>query len=157
MNWFSRHLNWTTGIFGHLLVFVLVLLYFAPSGAWGRFLIDMLTGRIAIFRTPEYAFYHEVFTATYFMLALVLYLGVNIWYLRIKRLSYEYLWWLSPPLILLGTSSIFKILDIANVGNLILPTYVQWALFIIFILLQPLWFALAAFMLLRLKNNDERA
>jgi hypothetical protein len=155
MNWFEKHLNWTTGIFGHVFVFIIISLYLAPSFALGRWLVGTVTQNIADFRTPEYPFYYKIFTLIYFILLLILYFGINAWYLSVKGQSYRYLLWLLLPFVLISpvlASSEFGVdLDTHLTG--VLYQIFHWASIIITTLAQPIWFGLVAFMLLRLKNH----
>jgi hypothetical protein len=147
MNWFEKHLNWTFGIFGHLLVFFLVLICIAPGEVWGVVLIEHLTNSVAPFRTANYLLFHSIFTMIYFLLTFALYLGVNIWYLRMKRQSYKYLWWLALPSIPLLAYS-------TGIYNQIQSPIIGWAVVVIAFIMQPVWFGLVAVVMLRLKNNN---
>jgi hypothetical protein len=151
MNWFERHPNWTTGIFGYFLVFILCLLYLAPIGAVAWDFVNRLTSYYADFRSPEWGYYHDVFTYIYFGLVFLLYLGMNIWYLRVKGLSYKYLGWLGliliPACMLLSyeplnMESLFHSADIKMIFGM--------ALYLMF----PVSCILSAIMMLPLKNNN---
>jgi hypothetical protein len=154
MNWFERHPNWTAGIFGHLLVFILSLLYWAPIGALApQNLINIWADRLAPFRTPEFAFYHSVFSATYFVLVFSLYLGMNIWYIRMKRLSYKYLGWLGLILI---PSCLVLIFHLVKIDTLFHSTNIILAVGLTIYFMFPVAFILSAIMMLRLKSKNLR-
>ena len=150
MNWFERHPNWTVGIFGHFLVLILCLLYYAPIGTHAPSCIDNLTRHYASFRSPEWGFYHDVFTYTYFVLVFSLYLGMNIWYLRVKRLSYRYLGWLGLILI---PSCILLLYRPFNMDSLFHSWQTQMIFSTALYLMFPISFILSAIMMLRLKGK----
>jgi hypothetical protein len=151
MNWFERHPNWTAGIFGHFLVLIFCLLYWAPSGALARNFVDHLTGHYADFRSPEWGYYHCVFSNTYFVLVFSLYLGMNIWYLRVKRLSYKYLGWLG---LILVPSFITLLFKIPNIDSLFHSGQTKTVFWIALLLMYPISLILSAVMMLRLKGKD---
>src|SRR4030042_48130 len=140
MNWFERHPNWTLGIFGYFLVLILYLLYWAPIGTHAPSCIDNLTRYYADFRSPEWGYYHDVFSNTYFGLVLSLYLGMNIWYLRVKGLSYKYLGWLGLILI---PSCIFLLYRITNMDSLFHSGQTATVFVIALILMFPISFILS--------------
>jgi hypothetical protein len=156
MNWFERHPNWITGIFGYFLVLILCLLYLAPSGALARNFINNLTISLADFRLEpeEWNFYHRVFTYTYFVPVFSLYLGMNIWYLRVKGLSYKYLGWLGLILIPACISLLYRPL---NMDSLFHSGQTQLIFATALALIFPVSFILSAIMMLRLKNNNVRS
>jgi hypothetical protein len=151
MSWFERHLNWTNGIFGHLLVFIIFLIYALPSGAWGRFLIEDVAGYFGPLRSNHYIFYIYLFTALYFLLALIPYLGVNIWYIRMKRQSYKNLCWLGLILIPLF---ILWVLEIFKISSLIFSTSIRFTIGMTLYAMIPMALIVSAIMMLRLKNNN---
>jgi hypothetical protein len=154
MNWFERHPNWTTGIFGYFLVFILCLLYLAPNVALARYFVDRLTGYYADFRSPEWGYYHDILTYSYFVLVFSLYLGMNIWYLRVKGLSYKYLGWLGLILIPACISLLYRPLNMDSLFH-------SWQTQLIFgtalALMFPVSFILSAIMMLRLKGKNMRS
>ncbi len=150
VNWFERHPNWTSGIFGHLLVFILFLLYVIPYGAWGRHLVNNLANQVATFRTPEFAFYYSLFAVIYFLLILALYLGMNIWYLRVKKLSFKYLGWLG---LILVPSCISLLYQITNIDSLFPTPQIKFVFLITLDLMFPIAIILSAIVMLRLKGK----
>ena len=156
MNWFVRHVNWTAGIFGHLLIFFLVFIYISPwhEYAWGRQFSQSIVGSMANFRTAEYGFYFNIFTFIYFFIVLILYLEINFWYLYVKRQSYKNLLWLLLPFLPLLIYFVVNITGLNGKVDLpnILDKIISFSIFIVYVL-EPVWFGLVAFMLLRLKNN----
>jgi hypothetical protein len=154
MNWFERHPNWTVGIFGYFLVLILCLLYIAPIGALAWDFINRLTRYYADFRSPEWGYYHRVFSNTYFVLVLSLYLGMNIWYLRVKGLSYKYLGWLGLILVPLCILLLFKIPSIDSLFHSGQTKTVFW---IALLLMFPISLILSAIMMLRLKGKDKQS
>jgi hypothetical protein len=156
MNWLERHSNWTAGIFGYFLVFILCLLYLAPSGAVARYFINNLTTSLADFRIdPEkWNFYHSLFTYTYFVPIFLLYLGMNIWCLRVKRLSYKYLGWLGLILI---PACILLLYEPLNMESLFHSADIKMIFSMALYLMFPVSYILSAIMMLRLKNNNVRS
>jgi hypothetical protein len=155
MKWFDRHINWIAGIFGHLLIFLLIMLYISPSCAYAHYFLNSLLMRITSFREPDFGFYNNIFMCSYFFLVLALYFGVNIWYLYRKCQSYKYLWFLLLPFIpifavyVTNENGVLPDIDLPHIPKLI----IQWAMIAVTFILQPVWFGLIAFMLFRLKNN----
>ena len=150
LNWFERHINWTTGIFGYLIVFI--LLFFAAFPFRIPFTVDFILDRLFIttpaYRSPEYGTYQIFFIAFYIVMAIVLSLVVNIWYLRIKRQRYRHLWWLVlPPVILL-----FAV--VLSICLIILNQSLDFGIVMWSVKLMPLWLSIVAFMLLRLENKN---
>ncbi len=148
MNWFERHLNWTAGLFGHLLVFFLFFSIIGPFG-YAFFQVQQFVERIVSFRSPDYPFYSNFIYTIFILLALTCYVGVNIWYLKMKQHSYKYLWWFSLTLIPLCALLILKYIHIT------LPfagTWIEFALWGI-LYIPAIQFIIVAIILLRLKNN----
>ena len=149
MNWFERHPNWTVGIFGYLLVLILCLLYIAPIVSD---FINRLTSYYADFRSLEWGYYHDIFTDIYFGLVFSLYLGMNIWYLRVKGLSYKYLGWLGLILI---PSCILLLFQPLNIESLFHSGQTKMIFATAWYLSFPISFILSAIMMLRLKGKDK--
>jgi hypothetical protein len=150
MNWFERHANWTAGIFGHLLGSYLFFIMVAPFGD-ATFNLDWLVRRLVYFRSLAYAGYRDFFFALCILLALACYIGLNAWYLKVKHRSYNHLLWLALPLLPLGWQWIGTIFHL-HIPSASTPSgkVVAFSLYD----MLPIWFILAAIMLLRLKSHN---
>ncbi len=149
-NWFERHINWTAGIFGHLmpayisvsLMGILPLPFFHVSWIAMRFISNL----------HEIDHMEKIFNIIFATIALVCYFSINYLYLKVKKQSYLHLLWLIPPIFTL----IYALLNYVSNRHFVINISgaLRYLPSILLLFSSSIWFLINAIILLRLPKRQ---